>query len=134
MHTYSLKVTSCILGDFPPWIGGLDLFLLQKEGFLTAQHVRLAFTAPSYAEPLHPARRGRRSSVKPQQVLLVVQAGGPHSQDDLTALAAAAEQAHDPSLLTLAWEVSAPRVSARYPKLSKSHCLHSEPPAFSWQN
>ena len=62
--------------------------------------------------------------MKPQQVLLVVQAGGPHNQDDLTALAAAAEQAHDPSLLTLAWEVRAPRVTALNPELSK--CL----PAF----
>lgn len=47
--------------------------------------------------------------MKPQQVLLVVEGGGPHSQEHLNSLAAAAEQAHDPSLLILAWEVRAPR-------------------------
>lgn len=47
--------------------------------------------------------------MKPQQVLLVVAGGGPHSQEDLVSLAAAAEKAHDPSLLLLAWEVCTPR-------------------------
>lgn len=63
-----------------------------------------------------PPCRGRRSSVKPQQVLLVVEGGGPHSQEHLNSLAAAAEQAHDPSLLTLAWEVRAPRAYGSHSK------------------
>lgn len=42
--------------------------------------------------------------MKPQQVLLVVK-GGDYSQADLNSLAAAAEDANDPALLELAWEV-----------------------------
>ena len=42
-------------------------------------------------------------SVKPQAVLLVI-AAGDHSQDDLNAVVAAANAAHDASLLQLAWE------------------------------
>ncbi len=42
-------------------------------------------------------------SVKPQAVLLVA-AAGEHTQEDLNAVVAAADAAHDASLLQLAWE------------------------------